>query len=379
MSLYIFLSSIIFILYVYFGYPLWLWLATNNIKTNYPQNRFEGDISIVMIVCNESDNIHKKLLNLEELIYKGGHLNVIIVDDASDDETCKIIESCETNLNIQLIRNNSREGKANGVNLAMAAVKTELVMLVDCRQELELNIIEYLSSWFTEDNQVGAISGELMFKSDESNDFSAGMDGYWRYEKFIRKCEAKLDSVPGVTGAIYMLRAKTFIPMAKDTLLDDVQIPMITCAQGYHIGYDDRAIAWDVPSTSVIKEKARKIRTLSGNYQLLFRFPSWIVPGGHPIWWQFFSHKIARLLVPFAIILSIPSSLILYTDNSDVAGVYFLLVLVSFLLVPLARIFPSLLKNKYLKLLLSFIILNWFCFLAFKSYFFNHQKGSWKK
>lgn len=377
MILLVFLLCIIFILYVYFGYPLCLWIATKDIKKVYPEKVFHGDISIAMIVCNESMNIQKKLFNIKELNYKGGNINIIIVDDASDDDTCQLIENSD--LNIKLIQSKNRKGKANGINLAMAAVRTELVMLIDCRQELELNVIEHLSSWFAEDDKVGAISGELMFKSADSNNFSTGMDGYWRYEKFIRKSEAKLSSVPGVTGALYMLKTKTFLPIATDTLLDDVQIPMVSCAQGYRIGYDDRALAWDVPSTSVVREKARKIRTLSGNYQLLFRFPHWIIPAGHPIWWQFFSHKIARLLVPFAIILSTALALKLYINGINIAGVYFVLVLTAFSLIPLAQIFPFLMRNKYLKLLQSFILLNWFCFLAFISYFFTRQVGSWKK
>jgi cellulose synthase/poly-beta-1,6-N-acetylglucosamine synthase-like glycosyltransferase len=371
-----FFICIIFVVYVYLGYPLLLWLATKNSKKNYPEKVYMGDISIIMVVCNESMNIREKLINIKKLNYSGGNINIIIVDDASTDDTCQFIENSE--LDIQLIKNDIRKGKANGINLAMAGVKTELAMLIDCRQELELNVIEYLSSWFSESDKVGAISGELILKPDDNNDFSAGMDGYWRYEKFIRKSEAKLSSVPGVTGALYMLRVKTFIPIPVDTLLDDVQIPMMSCAQGYHVGYDDRALAWDVPSTSVIKERARKIRTLSGNYQLLFRFPSWIVPGGHPIWWQFFSHKIARLLAPFVIVLSAFLAFKLYTSGNNIAGIYLALMLIALSVIPLGQAFPFLMRNKQLKLIQSFILLNWFCFLAFRSYFFTHQSGSWK-
>lgn len=377
MILIAFILCLVFVVYVYLGYPLLLWLLTKNKTKDYPQQTYQGDISIVMVVCNEAANIKKKLANFEQLKYSTGCLRFIIVDDASDDNTCQIIE--ESDLDIQLIKNPQRQGKASGINLAMAEVSTELVMFVDCRQELELNVVEHLSSWFAENDKVGAISGELMFKSEDSNDFSAGMDGYWRYEKFIRKSEALLASVAGVTGALYMLRAKTFQPIAEDTLLDDVQIPMVSCSQGYIIGYDDRAIAWDQPSTSMSKEKARKIRTLSGNYQLLFRFPSWVMPSGHPIWWQFFSHKIARLLVPFSILISIFLALPLYKNGLFIAGIYLGAVFASLALVVASSSMPFLNRIKHFKLLHSFIVLNWFCLLAFNSYFFTSQGGAWKK
>ncbi len=377
MILLLFILCLAFVVYVYLGYPILLWLLTRKKKKTYPELAYQGDISIIMVVCNEAANIKNKLENFSKLSYSKGKLKFIIVDDASDDNTCQVIE--ESKLNIRLIKSPSRQGKASGINLAMAEVNTELVMMVDCRQELELDVIEHLSSWFAEDDKVGAISGELMFKAQDANDFSAGMDGYWRYEKFIRKSEALLSSVAGVTGAIYMLRAKTFQPIEQDTLLDDVQIPMVSCAQGYHIGYDDRAIAWDQPSTSLNKEKSRKIRTLSGNYQLLFRFPSWVMPNGHPIWWQFFSHKIARLLVPFIILLSLLLALFLYNKGLIIGGIYILTVVISLMLVLVSGIFPLIKRIKHFKLLHSFIVLNWFCLLAFNSYFFTSQGGAWKK
>lgn len=372
-----FVLSIAFVFYVYFGYPLLIWFLARGQSKQYPEQIYQGDISIVMVVCNEAKSIKAKLKNFSQLSYQGGELQFFIVDDASDDNTCQLIK--ESNLNIKLIKNSKRQGKAAGINLAMAEIRTELVMLVDCRQELEPNVVEHLSSWFSSDEKMGAVSGELMFKPEQGNDFSSGMDGYWRYEKFIRKSEALFASVPGVTGALYMLRTKTFRPIETNTLLDDVQIPMVSCAQGYRIGYDDRAIAWDVPSVSISKEKARKIRTLSGNYQLLFRFPRWITPGGHPIWWQFFSHKIARLLVPFSILLSLLLALKLSYAGSLIAGAYLVTVTASLILVSLSYGFPIINRIKHFKLLQSFVVLNWFCLLAFNSYFFTSQIGSWKK
>jgi len=372
-----FIICLIFICYVYLGYPFLLWLLSRNIEKSYPEKQYQGDISIVMVVCNEEKHIADKIVNIKQLHYSGGRLNIIIVDDCSDDDTVNLVLSSD--LNCRLIRSDKRLGKAHGINLAMTEVTTELVLFIDCRQQLDLYIIEHLSSWFADNPTIGAISGELMFKVAKGNDFSAAMDGYWRYEKFIRKSEALLASVPGVTGALYMLRANTFKAIPNNTLLDDVQIPMVTAGQGYRVGFDDRAIAWDEPSTCLIKERARKIRTLGGNYQLLLRFPQWVFPFGHPISWQFFSHKIARLLVPFVISTSAALAMLLIDHYPIMAIGYLLVILSSLLLIPLAYIFPAVRKIKLLKLVESFILLNWFCLLAFFNYFFIAQAAAWKK
>jgi cellulose synthase/poly-beta-1,6-N-acetylglucosamine synthase-like glycosyltransferase len=371
-----FILCLFFVLYVYFFYPFILFLLTKNRKLIVPVECYTGDVSIVMIVCNEDTSVEKKIRNLKELNFSGGHKNIIVVDDCSDDKTVSILKNCP---DITVLESKERRGKANGINIAMKYVNTELVLLVDCRQKIEPDALEYLTSWFVGDNKVGAISGELMFKAEGSNDFSSGMDGYWRYEKFIRKAEASISSVPGVTGALYILRASLYEDLPTDTLLDDVQIPMVVASKGYKVGFDERAIAWDVPSVSPEKEKLRKIRTLSGNYQLLFRFPQWILPMGHPIWWQFFSHKIARLLAPlFAVTSFILAAAMSYMGNMW-APWYMTAFITALLFVPLATRFSVINKIPLSKLLVSFILLNWFCILALASYLTASKSGAWRR
>jgi hypothetical protein len=55
----------------------------------------------------------------------------------------------------------------------------------------------------------------------------------------------------------------------------------------------------------------RKVRTLAGNFQLLTLLPRALVPWQNPIWVQFLSHKILRLVVPWALALMLVSSAML--------------------------------------------------------------------
>ena len=60
------------------------------------------------------------------------------------------------------------------------------------------------------------------------------------------------------------------------TILDDVYIPMQVARQGKRVVFDDRARAWDSPDLGVDRESSRKVRTLSGNYQLV-QFAPWLM------------------------------------------------------------------------------------------------------
>jgi hypothetical protein len=49
-----------------------------------------------------------------------------------------------------------------------------------------------------------------------------------------------------------------------------------------------------------VREYRRKVRTLTGNFQLLAWLPGVLVPFRNPIWVQFIGHKLLRLLTPYA-------------------------------------------------------------------------------
>src|SRR5205823_512001 len=46
----------------------------------------------------------------------------------------------------------------------------------------------------------------------------------------------------------------------------------------------------------------RKVRTLAGNLQILRLEPRLLLPGANPVWLQYVSHKLGRLIVPYALL-----------------------------------------------------------------------------
>ncbi len=89
--------------------------------------------------------------------------------------------------------------------------------------------------------------------------------------------------------------------MPPEILLDDVYIPMQVVRAGKRVIFEPRARVWDVPHQGRHREFSRKVRTLSGNYQLLQLAP-WLLSRANPIRFEFISHKLVRLIVPFALV-----------------------------------------------------------------------------
>ncbi len=84
---------------------------------------------------------------------------------------------------------------------------------------------------------------------------------------------------------------------------------------GKRIVFDERARAFDRAAANGAVESRRKTRTLAGNYQILALEPRLLLPYFNPIWIQYASHKIGRLVAPWALIGALISSALLAADG----------------------------------------------------------------
>ena len=71
---------------------------------------------------------------------------------------------------------------------------------------------------------------------------------------------------------------------------------------GWRVVFEEQAIADDRTAPDAAAEARRKRRTLAGNYQILAQEPRLLVPFVNPVWLQYVSHKVGRLLVPWALV-----------------------------------------------------------------------------
>jgi biofilm PGA synthesis N-glycosyltransferase PgaC len=296
----VFWISVGLIAYTYLGYPLWLWIRSRWRRKPVRSAPYISFVSIIMVVRNEEKVLPRKLENLLNLNYPSDSLEIVVVSDASGDSTNQILSKHVTNPRIRVIFNPQQCGKAAGLNTAMSTARGEIVVFTDARQQIERDAIRILVDNFA-DPDIGSASGELMLGDPESGESERGMSVYWSVEKTVRELESAAGSVVGATGAIYAVRRKLLVKLPPETILDDVYIPMHVVRTGARVIFDPRARAWDSPDQGTAREFTRKVRTLSGNYQLLQIAP-WLLSSTNPLRFQFVSHKLLRLVVPFALL-----------------------------------------------------------------------------
>jgi cellulose synthase/poly-beta-1,6-N-acetylglucosamine synthase-like glycosyltransferase len=301
----VFWSAAVIIAYTYFGYPAWLWIRSWLRPRPVQRAPYMPHVSMVMVVRNEEKVLRRKLENLLGLNYPAELREIVVVSDGSTDGTNEILAEYGRQAGVHVILNPEAKGKACGLNDAIGLARGEVVVFTDARQEIEAGALHLLMENLA-DPAVGCVSGELMLGYPASGESGRGVGLYWRVEKKVREMESAGGSVVGATGALYAVRRELLAPLPPGTILDDVYLPMNVVRQGKRVIFEDQARAWDSPNLGEKREFTRKVRTLSGNYQLLQIAP-WLLGNRNPLRFEFVSHKLLRLLGPFVLVAALVS------------------------------------------------------------------------
>lgn len=290
------LASIALLLYVLLVYPLLTGLAARFFPRPVHRAPWTPTVTALIPVRNGERYIERKMATLSALDYPPEKLQVIFLSDGSTDGTVARIRQA-TSPQFAVLELPSG-GKSAALTAGLTHATGEVLLLTDIRQELSPNALTELTSWLA-DPTVGVVSGELVIRDGTTREEqNTGL--YWKVEKWIRQQVCATGSFPGATGALYVMRRALARPLPPDTLLDDVYLPLCAYFFGFRIVFATAAKAYDEP-VALAGEFQRKVRTQAGVYQIMTQFPQLLLPT-HGLWWHFVSHKLGRLLLPFALI-----------------------------------------------------------------------------
>jgi cellulose synthase/poly-beta-1,6-N-acetylglucosamine synthase-like glycosyltransferase len=296
--------------YTYAGYPLvalvWARVAP---RTFARDDGFVPTVSVCLAVHDGESYVARKLGSLQSLDYPPNQLEILVYSDGSSDRTNAIVrELALRDPRIRLLSNDRRLGKPAALNRLRRAARGEVLMMTDVRQTVHPSALRAMVGRLA-DPAVGCVSGCLVLEGD------TGAGAYWRYERFIRSAEARIGAMVGVSGSLYVVRRTDLGELPEDVLLDDMFVPLRLALEKKRIVLCDEAEAYD-DACDDDREFSRKVRTLAGNYQLVALMPALLVPGKCPVWFQLVSHKLLRLVCPWALALAFVASFFLAFDTT---------------------------------------------------------------
>ena len=306
--------SLAVISYVYAGYPLIMFLLARLRPRRWKREPVDASVSVVMAVHNGAHLLRRQIDHLIGLD-PASVREVIVVSDGSDDGTAEILQQVNDS-RVRTIILEEQGGKAAALNHGIAAASSEILLFVDIRPKVAPGALKTLLSNFA-DPSVGCVAGELVLNTVGHDPAASAVSGvYWKYEQWIRNCEAAWDSPVGVYGGFYAARRSLVTTFPAGIILDDMFQPLAIIRQGYRSVLDRTAFVTDTWPGKVAGEFQRKVRTLAGNYQLVSLAP-WVLSLRNRVFFQLVSHKLLRLVVPYFFVLLLVSSTWLGMDSAS--------------------------------------------------------------
>ena len=280
-----------------------------------PDPGFAPPVSIVVPAYNESVDIARSVRSLASSAYP--ELEVVVVDDGSDDGTGDIVE----NLGLDGVRvlRQPNSGKAAALNRGIALARHAIVVTVDADTVFERGTLARLVRPFR-DARVGAVSGNTKVGN------RSGLLGRWQHIEYVmgfnldRRLYDVLDCMPTVPGAIGAFRRQALeaigsIPAA--TLAEDTDMTIAIGRAGWRVVYAEDARAWTEAPTTLSALWRQRYRWSFGTMQAVWKHKAAI--------WRRGEGKVGRRGLPYLVLFQVVLPLLApLIDLFAIYGIVFL-------------------------------------------------------
>ncbi len=259
-------------------------------------------VTAILATRADAMAVRERVSDLLQSEYPDALLDVVVAYDARATEMLPMWTGPGRE-RVRIVRGDEPGGKASALNAGVRAARGEVLVFADSGQRFGADAIALLTQAVMRPS-VGAASGRLELAGG-SRAPALPLRLYWSLERWLRRREARVHSAIGVTGAIYAMRRSLWTPLPAGLILDDLYVPMQLVLARHRVDFVDAARAYETRDTTDANEYRRKVRTLTGVLQLCAWLPATLVPVRNPVWAQFVTHKLLRLLTPYWVLVCV--------------------------------------------------------------------------
>ena len=243
-------------------------------------------------------------------------LEVIVIDDGSNDETSAIVSRAfGSDLRVQLLMLENG-GKARALNAGLKLAKGEIIIALDADTQFEAETIAKLARWFV-DPKIGAVAGNAKVGNRHNLVTRWQAVEYITAQNLERRALSQFDAIMVVPGAVGAWRRSALASVGDyptDTLAEDQDLTIAIQRKGWRIGYDVDAVAWTEAPETFAALATQRFRWAFGTLQCLWkhrsilreRRPEGLAYIGIPQAWLFqIGFALISPLIDVALIISI--------------------------------------------------------------------------
>ena len=307
LALVLFCVSVTWLVYVYAGYPIVLWVI-GFWRKFVPETRddYFPRVSILISARNEEKDILWKVNETLSWNYPADRLELLIASDASEDRTDELLRGVR-DPRLKFVRLENRVGKNEALNRLVQLATGELLLFSDANSHIGKDCLKGMVRYFA-DSRVGAVTGIEQTQNEEQPlTVVAGTKANLNYESQISRLESRMGSVLVCDGSLFVIRRALFHKLEPD-LANDLELPLWIGSQGHAVLFDPEARSIEKATRSAWEEFNRR-RRVCGQGVLGFWRLRHCLNGVRA--WQFFSHKVLRwlTLIPLTLILVVTAVL----------------------------------------------------------------------
>ena len=283
--------------YVVAGYPLLLKISARFFRKPIRKGEFLPSVAIVIPVRNGEAYLHDKLDSVLVLDYPRELLEVLVISNGSTDETDSIARGYAA-WDVRLLELASGS-KTAALNAGMAATRSSVVVLSEAWQIMERGCVREMMKCFA-DPAVGVVSGEVIMHGRGDSAGERNLSLFANIEGWFGARLTDLDSMLGAGGPFYAIRRPLMPRIPSDTLLDDLYVAMAAFLRGYRVVVEPMAAVFD-DSPPQEPGFGEMVKAQAGDYQIMKHYG--LLSSLNRMRFHYFSYKLARLLLPFALII----------------------------------------------------------------------------
>jgi cellulose synthase/poly-beta-1,6-N-acetylglucosamine synthase-like glycosyltransferase len=263
-------------------YVLLLWLAYLHHSESRQPVGTDGvaqRVTIIVPVYNEAAVISAALRSLLALRYPA--FDILVVDDGSSDRTFERAASLEGKhggTTLRVVRK-ANGGKASALNTGIALASTPFVLCMDGDSRLEPDVLRHAMRHFA-DPRVGAVAGNV--KVVNRNNVWTRLQALEYIEglNLPRRAQGFMHAVNIIPGPIGVFRRDVLLAVGcydTDTFAEDADLTLKLLTAGWHIVYEERAIAWTEAPEEYLDLIKQRYRWTRGILQALGKRATWLL------------------------------------------------------------------------------------------------------
>jgi cellulose synthase/poly-beta-1,6-N-acetylglucosamine synthase-like glycosyltransferase len=311
----LFWASLAAVAYTYLGYPLLLAILRPVARRPVRKGAIEPTVSIVVPAHDEAGVIGEKIDNALSLDYPPEKLDVIVVSDGSRDGTAEAAraraKAHQAGARVMVIEHADNHGKTAALNAGVSQSTADVVVLTDAAAMFAPDAVRALMRNYA-DEEVGAAGGIYRVASPDTAVTGAQEDWYWRYETRLKQSEGDISSVLGTHGQISSVRRALYPNPPESTVNDDYVIPISVLERDYRVAYEPAAVAYE--PAHEMSGFGRRVRIARGNVQRLGDVRLFLRPSRAWLLLFFISHKVLRVISPFALLAMAVATVLLWRE-----------------------------------------------------------------